>query len=543
MPSVGHNVRLSSGCQPEKCALNNQLLDTYPESSGQYDLLGPDQSRALPVASKTNLSARTDMTTNVALPTNTSTRVLILYPGAATEPISASLSVADLAQNHPAYEAISYTWGPPGDETSISVDGVSVKIRKHLHECLLRMRSTSEPRTLWCDYLCIDQTDPVEKAHQVQIIGSIFASATAVLVWLGEHANDSEKLFHDWYQPPESENWLKDWKNQYIRDEKRKAWWTAHDEASLQRAWQWVHFWQRPYWRRTWIFQELRLAKTIIVHIGTDSMNWADLITARFNIYGVYGSFDRLHRDPIWDKHALDNPYALLAAYLMWQTRFVQVEYFADRRGRKRAEGSQEDRFGSIFSLVGVFKHSFCHDRRDKVYALHALEKRDDDWSKPIRIDYTLSLPQLVLSLLEDRYINRPRESEWRRRFKSLILRVGVSDKTAEGFVESLSDSDWGMPPLGNLFETLDFQLEDCHTVAKLAQEKSRETVDTQARRYKRISDTIIDRFREFAKEEDGWIGSKARWDEGEMAGWYSPNPRLSWGEDNLWRFHIKHLV
>lgn len=488
------------------------------------------------------------MATSEALPTKTSTRILTLDPGPPADPISASLAVADLAGAHPSYEAISYTWGSPGVERSIVVDGIPVQVRKHLHECLLRLRSTTKPRRLWCDYLCINQIDLKEKAHQVQIIGSIFASATAVLVWLGEHANDSEQLFHDWYQPPESEHYLKGLKQGLVPDAKRKAWNSATKAAEAQRAWQWVHFWQRPYWRRTWIVQELRLSRNIIVHIGPDSMNWKDLISARFGPMGMYASFDCLEHDSMSDKGSLNDPHQLLSAYLSWQSRLVPVhhEKFSKAPGHVIMD-EWEGQYGDIFSLVGIFKHSFCYDRRDKVYALHSLEdlSKTHRSSKPVKVDYTLSLPELVLSLLEDRYVHLPPETSERRRLKGVLSRLGVSDKTADSALETLStfEPNKGVPRLDHLLETLDFKLEDCHTLAKLALEKCHEAQEPYARRYKRISETIISQFKDVAREKKIWDEQKARWDAGKGINLTVTHAPPSFNEDKFWHVHAKHVV
>jgi hypothetical protein len=40
-------------------------------------------------------------------------------------------------------------------------------------------------KALWCDAVCIKQTDDSEKAAQIVITAQIFATAKNVLVWLG----------------------------------------------------------------------------------------------------------------------------------------------------------------------------------------------------------------------------------------------------------------------------------------------------------------------------------------------------------------------
>lgn len=477
------------------------------------------------------------------LPTKTSTRILTLKPGQPTDQVSASLGVVDLAHTHRPYEAISYAWGPEGDERTITVDNVSVKVRKHLYEGLLRLRSTQEPRDLWCDFLCIRQDKPEEKAQQVQIIGSIFKSATAVLVWLGEHANDSEQLFHDRYQPPEPEGTLQTWKQSLAPDAQRTA---AKEEAGRQRAWQWVYFWQRPYWRRTWIIQELRVAKEIIVHAGHDRMKWADLISARFSDMGMYGNFDGVSGGGLSQKTDLENPHELLDAYLSWQSRFVPVPH----REFQKAPGhvimdKWEDQFDDIFTLVGIFKHSFCKDKRDKVYALHSLENNSKRVHKPVRVDYTISLPELVLSLLEDRYINLPAQADKHKGVKNALQRFGISGKYVESAIEGFSTFDPRnqVPNLRDLFETLDFKLEDCETVARLALERGHDADELRARRYKRVSESVINQYKNVAEDAQLWAEQKLRWDAGKRLDYWMTHPPPSFNEDKFWHLHVKHIA
>ena len=40
-------------------------------------------------------------------------------------------------------------------------------------------------KILWADAACINQSDDQERGHQVKQMGSIYATATKVLIWLG----------------------------------------------------------------------------------------------------------------------------------------------------------------------------------------------------------------------------------------------------------------------------------------------------------------------------------------------------------------------
>ncbi|KAF2489606.1 hypothetical protein BU16DRAFT_424386, partial [Lophium mytilinum] len=82
------------------------------------------------------------------------------------------------------YEALSYVWGPPSSIYHIHLNEQSVPITKNLHDVLHRLRS-ADPRVLWIDQLCINQTDISERSSQVQLMGTIYTHASRVIMWLG----------------------------------------------------------------------------------------------------------------------------------------------------------------------------------------------------------------------------------------------------------------------------------------------------------------------------------------------------------------------
>ena len=80
------------------------------------------------------------------LPTPTSTRVFTLQPGAWDSPICLSLEEIDLDDKpHLEYEAISYTWGPLGEEIPIHIEGhENVLIRVNLWNFIRRPKIRAE---------------------------------------------------------------------------------------------------------------------------------------------------------------------------------------------------------------------------------------------------------------------------------------------------------------------------------------------------------------------------------------------------------------
>jgi len=100
---------------------------------------------------------------------------------------------------------MSYVWGDQELRAEITIGSRKVNMLISLHRALRRVRHASEPRILWADSLCINQSNLMERIHQVSIMGTIYKKAEGVLIWLGEDADGNNKsavVFLHW-------NWRK----------------------------------------------------------------------------------------------------------------------------------------------------------------------------------------------------------------------------------------------------------------------------------------------------------------------------------------------
>jgi hypothetical protein len=107
--------------------------------------------------------------------------------------------------------AISYTWGDPmgnrhrstaqGEskiqpkEKMIYCNNIALPITSNLFCLLSRLRQTKCDCWIWADAICVNQDDDKERSAQVQLMADIYAKASEVLVWLGEHDNYSNDAF------------------------------------------------------------------------------------------------------------------------------------------------------------------------------------------------------------------------------------------------------------------------------------------------------------------------------------------------------------
>lgn len=97
-----------------------------------------------------------------------------------------------LRSEAPTYQAISYTWGDPGSNTGIMVNGEELRVRLNCEYALRQARWHGGSQYFWIDSICINQTDVLERSRQVALMDQVFRNSINVLACLGPHFDDSE---------------------------------------------------------------------------------------------------------------------------------------------------------------------------------------------------------------------------------------------------------------------------------------------------------------------------------------------------------------
>jgi hypothetical protein len=199
------------------------------------------------------------------------------------------------------------------------------KITRNLHAALQKIRQDFDRydtsiRYFWIDALCIDQSNPREKSHQVGLMGEVFSSASSVLVWLGPEDEYSRFLCRaiisclrpllaqsvsvgkyttqlGWNQVASHivEDMLEDVLLSEVLQEVlgqsesssiplqdpggRQFWQTLLRSFDSVLSWSW--------WSRMWVLQEGLLAPRthpgalrVHIRIGSDTLHWQDVIDA-----------------------------------------------------------------------------------------------------------------------------------------------------------------------------------------------------------------------------------------------------------------------
>lgn len=176
--------------------------------------------------------------------------VKVHHPHINDEEMLGKLKLYDeLTANEIKYEALSWCWGKDESDYALLIfertasgheKTYKLRVREQLALALKHLRHTDRSRTMWIDAVCIDQNNPSERNHQVQMMSRIYTRSDEVCIWLGD-SDDSSKLAID-----------------FIRDEIMEL----RNFDALSKGKQYTNKWkalmmlmQREWFSRRWVVQ------------------------------------------------------------------------------------------------------------------------------------------------------------------------------------------------------------------------------------------------------------------------------------------------
>jgi hypothetical protein len=349
-------------------------------------------------------------------------RLVYLAPSAKhDEQPSCSLHIVSLDEN-PHYEALSYTWGDPKVTEPIQLrrvhQGIKAQVKSDaLSDCALGLRAVTslDPelvmthaietaiaavefpaqevpglspsdkneiytqwpvttnleaalrylrhefmvRILWIDAICIDQSNIEERNHQVPLMKTIYSNATSVRAWLGNPTTGSDDaivILRELGQGvPLQEIKLQDR--------------LVHD-SDLQAI---IELMTRPWWDRTWVQQELLLAKRALFHCGFSYFEWNDMPSMdHFN-----SLMDSAMKSLRFNEDILDN----LIDSFDSSTRMQNMAETHQEPGK-----TDED----VITILAHGRLCFNSDERDSIYGFLGL--MSENIACKIRPDYNMSV-------------------------------------------------------------------------------------------------------------------------------------------------------
>lgn len=92
-------------------------------------------------------------------------------------------------------QALSYAWGPDieAEKREIKINGHIVKVRRNLYNALAQFRTMKlfqDGLKIWIDALTINQDNEEEKTSQILIMHQIYERAGNIVVWVGKEVED-----------------------------------------------------------------------------------------------------------------------------------------------------------------------------------------------------------------------------------------------------------------------------------------------------------------------------------------------------------------
>ncbi|KAM5369039.1 hypothetical protein ACJZ2D_009242 [Fusarium nematophilum] len=300
--------------------------------------------------------------------------------------------VAHLRADCPSYTALSYVWAAPGMvKEYIMADGREIPISKTVENALRRLRFHNKVRWLWVDQLCINQTDEVEKSHQVHQMHNIYKDADQVIAWLGP-ADESSDLICSLMRETGRALRNSDFETLsrlYSGDGQQGSVDLDVAKEAFDR------FCQRRYWTRIWVMQEFAVGRRVSIACG----NWivkSDLITA--TLYATSIIQKHVRKKPIRDLGTLQQNLELV--YDSLHSSYVYNLFSRRRRFHQQVSVDSGPETEPLLKVVATclaleVDYNWVHasDPRDRIFALLNLAgDRDHFTAFP---DYTMSVEEV----------------------------------------------------------------------------------------------------------------------------------------------------
>lgn len=288
--------------------------------------------------------------------------------------ITCGLQIHSLNDVHvPPWKALSYRWGDEEPSHTIQVDGQPILIRSNLHSFLKQMLSEQRHNWFFVDALCINQSHPTEQAYQVTLMRDIYRGAEEVYAWI----------------VPEPRCYVET--NPFLPKKIREI---RLDLSSPEKAV--VH---NSFWSRTWVIQEVLLAKRLSIRVGSSEVEWLDLIPesgflkprrlpskneSLEKVRRVFRQVLAVRTDKFQMHGGMsDQVYETLAIQTLSWRRF---HYRALRAGHHLP----------FHKAVDFFALQSCSRLHDKIYGILGLT------NSRIKVDYSTSVTEVFMNTLAD---------------------------------------------------------------------------------------------------------------------------------------------
>ncbi|GKT39871.1 heterokaryon incompatibility protein 6, OR allele [Colletotrichum spaethianum] len=289
----------------------------------------------------------------------------------------------------PAYRALSYTWGSPISDTSSENDLVTILLENHdfdvfpnLHDALLWIRAHGSCDLYWIDAISINQTDNVERSVQVSIMDHIYKLAAQVDVWLGtvseeHHPVEVSQLIRKMAANAQKKIGFKRGNHVFDHDALRRYGLQDIPDA----VWYaFVAFFDRKWFNRVWVVQEVALSKDACVLWGEDVIPWQTVALCSDFLFDsrLYEQLSEILYDnnpTIKDAHVGSNSAGIVAIQRCrhdtlagWES--VTLDHITGASGNSAGSGILKTGGALLFLMLRLTIGVEASDPRDQVFGL-----------------------------------------------------------------------------------------------------------------------------------------------------------------------------
>ncbi|MCJ1383970.1 hypothetical protein MMC17_007084 [Xylographa soralifera] len=177
------------------------------------------------------------------------------------------------------FEALSYTWDVQTSCEYIWCNDKVLPVTQNLYAALQRLRKSSTSSLYWIDAVCINQLNISERNHQVALMRVIYHRAVHVIAWIGPDDQFTQKAFclvetivaktissDGSFKADAGTIW-----NHHAMERIGLPRFPSSEWEALARLF------EKPYFRRLWVVQELVVSSEATTWCGPFSVRWAHI--------------------------------------------------------------------------------------------------------------------------------------------------------------------------------------------------------------------------------------------------------------------------
>ncbi|RMJ14867.1 hypothetical protein CDV36_005468 [Fusarium kuroshium] len=280
-------------------------------------------------------------------------------------------------EDPPRYVAVSYAWGDPRDTRRIEIEGCPISVSASLHGAFQALRQRVESVLVWVDALSIDQQNRDERAEQVQLMSDIYSNAESMAIWLGPEEDDSSSAV-DFLGQVATQAKYPDKVSRLLAAGARNG-----DLAAV------VSLFERDYWRRLWVVQEVFNAREIYVYCGPTKLSW-DAYQLASDAFSEHRGDMAFGNDQIAGRRAVTSPD---------QFSYAQVLIYQGPASLPDLRAYMGDGEGALLEILRACRRKLASDPRDKLFGL--LGVLPDEIRNEFRADYNLPVKDVYTEVVD----------------------------------------------------------------------------------------------------------------------------------------------